>query len=232
MISESLKKEWKNASQSSINDEFTNAVKEGNLEKIRYLLTSKEIDNNAYIHINNDSPLITACYYNYSEIVYYLLSSPELKDHADIHAQENEAFQAAILSKNIEMIQFLLTSPQLKKHSDIHSQSEAALENALIMNNVEITSYLLSSSHLKAHSDIHKVGCETLLETLKKLNDDGAKEVLHYLIFDYKLEIPDEIKSLENDTYNEIIELFNKRELEQKLNNNLNEKLIVKKNKL
>lgn len=66
-----------------LNSLFIKACEEGDLEKVRYVLTDPELSIHANINYVNDQGLLKTCQKKYLELAKYLVSSPELKTHAN-----------------------------------------------------------------------------------------------------------------------------------------------------
>jgi len=70
--------------QMNINHAFKIATNCGYIEKVKYLLTSPELNIHADIHFDNDFAIRAACEWGYKSVVEYLLTSPDLKKHAKL----------------------------------------------------------------------------------------------------------------------------------------------------
>ena len=89
---------------------------------------------------------------------------------------------------------------------------------ACLLGDLEIVGYLLTSPDLKDHADIHfNNDC-----ALASACTYGHVEIIKYLIFDYQIEKTKDIENylVENEK-EEILNLFEKREFEEKLQNEL-----------
>ena len=95
MINQELKEKYKKLNQKELNNQFIDACAQGQLEIIKYLLTSAELTEHADIHAENDLGFRSACLEGRLELVKYLLTSPDLKEHADIHADNDYGFRWA-----------------------------------------------------------------------------------------------------------------------------------------
>ena len=58
MINQELKEKYNKLNQEELNKQFINACKDGNLEIIKYLLTSPELKEHSNIHTRNDEEYI------------------------------------------------------------------------------------------------------------------------------------------------------------------------------
>jgi hypothetical protein len=80
--------------QMNINHAFKIAVNCGYIEKVKYLLTSSDLDIHANIHFDNDFAIRASCEWGYKHIVEYLLDSPELKEHAKLPQDIDFVFES------------------------------------------------------------------------------------------------------------------------------------------
>ena len=167
-----------------INDEFVEACRNDELEKVKYLLTSPDLN----IHAYDDKGFRLACRNGHLDVVKYLLTSPDLKEHADIHAQKDWGFKLACEKGNLELVKYLLNSPDLKEHADIHADDDEGF----------------------------KFAC-----------DNWHIKVVYFYIFDMNFQLSIVTKGWINlmDNKDEILILFDKRDFERQLQNNLKVKI-------
>ena len=167
-----------------VDKRFVEACKNGDLENVKYFLTSKKFKINADIHADDDYGFKEACEEGHLEVVKYLLTSPDLEEHADIHANEDWGFRLACREGHLEVVKFLLTSPELKEHADIHARDDYGFQLA----------------------------CST-----------GHLEVVKFHVFDMNFQLSLEAIKIINlmDNKEEIFNMFDKRELERKLQSGL-----------
>lgn len=182
MITEKQKIEYKKMNQNDLNDELIFFCTLGEIDKVRYLLTSPELQKHANIHAQDDASLIEACRYGKLEIIKFLLTSTDLKEHAYVNAQQNQALTYACNFGYFDIIKYLLTSSELKEHADIKN----------------------NKSFLNA--------CEK-----------GHLEIIEYFIFDFHIELTNEIKQyLINEEESDISMMFEKRNFHEKLHTKFN----------
>lgn len=104
-----------------IDEIFIDACGKGNLNIIKYLLTSPELIQHANIHAKDnaykiiDSPILTATSHGHIEVVKYLLSSSELKEHADVHANHDEVFRLAVNNNYLSILEYLIFEYKINK---------------------------------------------------------------------------------------------------------------------
>lgn len=187
----------------------------GNLELVEYLLTSSRLKKHANIHY--DFCLIDACANGHLNVVSYLLTSPKLKEHANIHAISQSCFTKAVRKGQLAIVNYLLTSPDLIEHATIEDKNNKLLELCCLSKQFHILDYLLRSPALKKHLDLYHEPSIWLSCTKEKY------EHLHYLIFDYKVQLTEKIKSYIEDKP-EIQKMFDMRAFQD----NLAEQLSIK----
>jgi ankyrin repeat protein len=130
-----------NLSQPQLNSHFDNACSRGELDVIRYMLTSSELRFKADIHYELDVGFRNACYEGHLDIVKYLLTSPELNKHADIHAKYDQGYMWACIKNHVSIVKFLLTSPDLADH--INYKNDYAFKAAFDKKSTDVLNFLL-----------------------------------------------------------------------------------------
>lgn len=110
----------KKVMNSMLTEGFQQLFYNGNLEVIKYFLTSKELAQHADIHYLNDVGLAIASMYNHLDVVKYLLTDSELKEHAHLQADNNRAFRWACEAGNVEIMNFLVHGQELKERANIN----------------------------------------------------------------------------------------------------------------
>ena len=181
--------------------------------KEKYKKLNKEELNEQFIDVCENGQL---------EVVQYLLTSAELKEHAEIHARSYLGFRIACRCGHLEVVQYLLTSPELNEHADIHASNNLGFIWACENGHLEVVKYLLTSAELTEHVDIHASNDEGFICACRY----GRLEVIKYLIIDMNIEKTIHIETYlnenkDNENVQQAIELFNTRELHQKLNENI-----------
>jgi len=112
----------------SMNREFTDACKNGQLEAVKRL-----VDSGADIHFDDDCALRFACNYGHLEVAKFLL------DHsADLHSYDDCALEWACENGHLEVVKLLLD-----RGADIHARKDAPFYGALRNNNYKVIKLLL-----------------------------------------------------------------------------------------
>lgn len=86
----SLYAKFKNLNESELNVALMTSCRCGNLEEVKYILTSPELEFHANPQSFSHTAFNLACSQGYLEVVQYMLTSPELKVHANIHANKHD----------------------------------------------------------------------------------------------------------------------------------------------
>ncbi len=205
-----------------LNHYFLKAAEDGELDKVKYLLTSTELPINVDISHKDHNALRNACKSGHLEIVKYLLTSPELTSHSDIHFDNDAPFILACYSGNIELVKYLLISPELKEHADIHTKYMGTKDYGFILacqrGYVDLVKYLLTSPELKEHADIHIDGDRALLTAWHKKQSD----IIKFLIFDMNIQKTPTIDIyIHEQGMEDVQKMFESRELTKELNKEL-----------
>jgi hypothetical protein len=105
--------------QQQLNNTFPSACACGDLEQIKYLLTSPDLHIHADIHIENDYGFHIACQLANFELITYLLSSEELPQQINI--KNNFAvLRSEHFGFNLKTIQFLIFDLNIPIPEDIN----------------------------------------------------------------------------------------------------------------
>lgn len=191
--------------------EFKNAIENGDIEKIKLLFSLNSI-NSSNMNIENGNALTYACLYGNLKIVKYLLNSPDFKECINIHAENDSALAAACQRGHLDIVKYLLSSPDLEDHADRNADNNFGLNLASGNNHLEIVKYLLTLS--KTNKDDMSVTTEAFINACC----NNRIDIIAYYIFDYQIEMTKEIELfLKNKDKKDIIIMFAKRTLEQKL---------------
>jgi hypothetical protein len=78
------------------------------LNSVKYLLTSPELNHHANIKGWDEEAFICACRTSNIELINYMLRSPELKEHSNIHTWQDMVFIEACDRKDIEVLNYLI----------------------------------------------------------------------------------------------------------------------------
>lgn len=206
--------------QQQTNTAFENACTNGDLKKVRHLLTSPKLKVQAEIHYNNDFGFRAACDKGHLDVIKYLLTSPELKEHANIHAESNEGFNGACAYGHLEVVKYLLTSPDLKNKVQLDkSSANLALGLATVQGRLEIVKYLIESPELKEYVNIHA----SKDRNFRNASVQNHLDIVQYFIFDLNFRQSKPIKEhLIAYPNEEVTKMFELRELNKQLGQELN----------
>lgn len=118
--------QFKHVEQQDWNKIFSRACFDGNMDAVKYFLTSPDVKEHIDIHYDNDDGLFHACNTGKFEVIKYLLTSPELKEHANIHADNDWIFSAIYAKKRTDVIRFLVFDMNIEKTKEIQRQLDYA----------------------------------------------------------------------------------------------------------
>lgn len=181
--------DYLNYTQAELDDEFFAVCwAGGNLERVRYLLTSPELTLHANINTRKSSGLDWACINGDLDIVKYLLTSPELVEHPDLKIYGRNALYWACEKGQLQVVQYLLTSPQLLADGlpfcNLPNIKKDSFMTACSNGRLEVVQYLLTSPELNQAKytlrDMHSEG-------LSKASENGQLEIIKYLLTSPKL---------------------------------------------
>lgn len=130
------------------------ACQYGHQDIVEYLLTSKELKENARINYPKDnSPLRYAVSGKQEHIIKFLLTSDKLKEHADI--RNHSIISSAITKNGLPIVKMLLTSKELPQHALLYLPVDKDILAASIKcKYYDITEYLIIEMNYKIPDDI------------------------------------------------------------------------------
>jgi hypothetical protein len=138
---------FKNYSPSDIDKAFLIACDNGNLDQIKYLVTSKDLIIPANVHSEDDRGLKLVCANGYLDILQYFFTSDYCKHSFSIEKcgtqSLSNALTAACVNGQLAIVKYLLTSDDIKKNEEIIINEGFC--NAAKNGQLEIVKYLLES---------------------------------------------------------------------------------------
>ena len=150
---------------------------------------------------------------SYALIIFYCFNRQEKIDEKFIESCENGDMCA---------IRKILNAKYIDR-ADIHADNDKGLRLACANGHLELVKYLLTSPDLKEHADIHADDDEGF----KFACDNWHIKVVYFYIFDMNFQLSIVTKGWINlmDNKDEILILFDKRDFERQLQNNLKVKI-------
>jgi ankyrin repeat protein len=148
MIMEKFLEESKNYDQVEIDVAFQSACLNGDVEKVKYLLTSPQLKFHPDIHMDKEFGLRAACMNGHLNVIKFLTTSPELKEHSDITYDNETPLSVASLNNHLNIVKFFLESPILKKYSKKINE-QIAFVAACEKNNLDIVKYFIYERDIK-----------------------------------------------------------------------------------
>lgn len=143
--------------KSSILNGIAYAADSGQLESLRYFLTSPEVNPNDRPSIENgqNRAFKQAVINNQLNIVQYVLTSPELEKHADIHIDNDVGFDTASQFKYLDILEYFIFDLNIKKTAYIE-ESLTRYPDKVVSNYFEMRD-LNSDLNKKLDSNIKSV---------------------------------------------------------------------------
>lgn len=197
----------------AINNRLIKACKDGDLDIVKYCLTSPELKSHADIHYKDEEAFTNACDKGHLHIIKYLLTSPELKEHIILHTYNDLGFVLACENNHIELVKYFLTDIELVSHADIHTYSNYSLKEICKRGYLELLEYLTSSIEIN-----HRYEQKDWPIGFSEACRHNRYDILRYFIFNLAYEITeDELKNLPEEVKN----MFELRRLNARLKTNL-----------
>lgn len=156
-MSSALTEKYKGMANEDLEMFFILACSNNNLEEVKYLLTSAELEEHPSLTVDNE-PLRLACFSNYLEMTKYFLTSPDLKEHADIYTNHAEAFEKACQGESMDVLQYLVfefhidETPEIKEYlNTTDTKFNQTVKNMFALRNLnkDLTNELYSESNNK-----------------------------------------------------------------------------------
>ena len=250
-------KDYSKLSQNDLHTELLQACGKGDLDLIKYLISSEDISNNPKIKHNKWEAIKLATSLGQIEVVKYFLEDIQ-------NEYPNIVFNVSCQYGQLEILEYLFHTSEFK--SDKRNLSLLGSSIAASKGHTNLLKYFLTFSEFIDSGEIKKykydelfvTGCEKghvnvidyLLDNedfLRNVNisdmaywgfykacENNQMNILQYFIFEKNMEFNQHIKDyLTEKNRNDIKALFNKRELSKQLTSDLpNNQTISKKIKL
>lgn len=213
--------------QDDLNSLLGQAAFTNDFKKIKYLLTSPELNQHAKINSDYDI-LATICSKGDLKTLKYVLTSTDLKEHANIHLNNEKAIISAINVGNIPMIKYLLTDSELKEHSNLYFLNngykviEAIFEVSFEMSEKLVDYFTLD--YAKKKKDV-----EIFLKLTEYADDIDLEEQITNNLFslivkeknkEHNEKLKYVLKELDEDKYNMLNSYLLNKELDKELKSN------------
>lgn len=203
-----------------------NACHSGNLELVKYLLENEKTKKNIKFSVNKYKPFEEALYSFNGDLVIYLFDKYESELVKTNYF--NVFFRRLYKDKNFELMSKIIKKDNISKYLKESDQTENLTE-FLNQNKKEEISFIFTNP-LSKEKAIEAIDYGSVMVAMTKVNLD----ILKTLIIDLEIPLTNTLKEFidsRNDTQN-IKRLFNNRDLNKKLSNELHEKKENKKFKI
>ena len=145
---DTLHNQFKDLSSEELGFSLEHACLAGDLEVVKYLLTTPETKNRMSLEKDCGIALIIAAQEGNIELIRYLLTSEELEYHPDINYGNSSPIIWACMKKQKEVIEYLLFSPELKINADININLDGIFGQLLSNDYTDILQKILSQQNV------------------------------------------------------------------------------------
>lgn len=222
---------------------LTHACSQGNVEILKFLLTSPKLVQKPDIHLvlnNGESPLSAACRNANIEVVKFLLNDPAIKKENPQwkNVKDNSPLLAACYDGALEVFKYLLFSKELKEHWCLEEHKEMCAYIACCNGSLSILKFIVDNTENLQLNFIDEQHTPFLRAVYNFENDENhAEELIHYILYDLKYKpTQQEYGFLEQkkNAYNKtdvVLKMIEKRDLLLNLEGNLQNEKKGSKNK-
>jgi hypothetical protein len=215
--------------QHELNSLLGQAAFNNDLEIMKYLLTSSELNQHAEIN-SNYNILACICANGDLETLRYVLTSPDLKEHANIHLDDEQALNSAIGAGHISIVKYLLTSSELKEHSNLYFKYKKcflAFENIFEVN--DFTDKVKLLDYFTLDYAVEKKDVNLFLKLTEYADDIDLEEQITINLCNiiekeqdksHQSELKKTLKKLDIDKYNMVNAYLLQKELKGELPEN------------
>lgn len=242
--------DYSKLTQHELKEKLLNACRQGHHKDLQEMVANGLVENLSLNSIFYQMGLV-ACANGRKKIIKYLIESPELKNKINREEYISEYFKIACANDHLQVIQYLATNPNVnRKNLELLFSiglNHAVRDGRINIVNYFFTEFkdLILNDNMVKNGAITNTACEYgELEILKYfysmniLNKDNIHqnsdqyflsayennklEVIKYFILDLDMDKTENIKQLLSEKPNkEIDKMFNLRDLNKSLNNNL-----------
>jgi hypothetical protein len=123
---------------------------QGSLPVLKYLLTSSDLKEHAYVHAREDEGFRQACINGHIPIIDYLLNLPCMTQSDKVYQSMIDwGFLNACMYDQVQVAEFFLSDSHLAYHPNIHLQNDLAFIKALNAVNSKIISYFIFEKEIE-----------------------------------------------------------------------------------
>lgn len=210
---------FKDLDQKDLDKEFVEACKYGNLEIVKYLLTSPELKKHANLYASDDSGFKNACHNGHLDIIEYIITSDELKDYPNSRFKNKFTFSDSYVGAIGDFDTFKLLNELLRlSGEDACILNEVVIKYAAQRGHSEVVKYMLNYLELDSHPKRNEIKEFSFFWASRK----NFLDIANFLIFDMNIEKSEDIEEFLKEEPNKQVEhMFELRKLNGKLREEL-----------
>ncbi len=175
-----------------MNQEFIEAAKTGNTDKVKLLLTNPEVNPAA----DNNNPIRWASHNGHTEVVRLLLNDPRVDPAAD----NNEAIGLASLNGHPDVVKLLLADPRVDPAAD----NNYAILSASTNGHLDVVKLLLADPRVDPAADNNRA--------IRLASGNGHTDVVRLLLTDPRVDPATDnnwaIKWASKNSHTEVVKLL------------------------
>jgi ankyrin repeat protein len=167
IMKKSYYEQYHDATINQLNLALHTACKNNDIELVKFLLTSHELENHANIFSIELTGFQWACYVGNIELVKYFVSSTELEKNIDISSDEYGGLTSACLGGHLDIVQYFLEviGKNLDNLNDIYGE---CLLKAAVNKHYNIISFIVINKNLQRNQQINQFLQEHPDENIEK----------------------------------------------------------------
>lgn len=197
-----------------LNNGVSAASAGGKLDVVKYLLEPQNLKFTIDIISYGEYALFLASENGHVEVMDYLLFSEDLEKNVTTNSEEENPFYGACLAGKLNVVEYLLSLSDDVNQISYHKVKKG-LNKAFRSGKINIVKYLLEEKLHKKELNLE------LLAGFEEAVYRGHLDLIHYCLFDLKLNITENIKEfLEEKPNKQIAIWFKTKELYDELSHN------------
>lgn len=211
-------------SQENLNRELYKATQVGDLNYVKYLLTSSKLQFHADPNLNDNRCLKYACQFGHLNIVKYLLNDSNIQLNTPIKTLTTDCVFKAADNNQVAILDYFRNEARVNipySEEDLIQENLIILERVCVFGFLETVDYILKNPNVKNYVLDEK----TLFRLFESSIYTSNHDLIKYFIFELNLEKSESVNQLLDELSehqkNAIERLFELRTINKSLNNHL-----------